>query len=181
MKTLSILICSESPAKTEATRLAFQEAFPNTNLRYYNFAADSKIHIQPISLEMTALGAINRINGALQNIPGCDYYVSIESGVNKLFDQIVCFSVICIHEAATNKRVVIPGSSIPLPSQIYEEKIFRHMSGVGEITDEYFGVENTKKFDGAFSYLSNGKFKRYEVDARDISFALLPFISEFYK
>lgn len=179
---MKVVICSKSPSKLKAVQAAFEFIYPDTKIEYIQVSSDSSIHIQPIGVEMTMAGAMNRISSAMDNHKeSADFYVSIESGVNLLFgDTILCFSGVVVYHVESGYQSKTLSAAYPLPYNIYHEGIFKDLHDVGEITDAYFETQGSKSATGCFGLISNGLFTRDEVDAEAIKGALLPFISEHF-
>mgnify|MGYP003425223759 FL=1 len=74
---MKIIVGSKNPNKVEAVREVFTELSPN-DLEVAGIEVDSNINDQPITMEETIQGAINRAKNAYQD---CDFSVGIEGGL----------------------------------------------------------------------------------------------------
>ena len=61
---MKIIIASRNPIKINATKLAFEQMFPNKVFQFEGASISSDISDQPMSDKETLKGAINRSNNA---------------------------------------------------------------------------------------------------------------------
>ena len=93
---MKIIIASRNPIKINATKLAFEQMFPNKVFQFEGVSISSDISDQPMSNNETLKGAINRSNNAKLECMDADYWIGIEGGVEKIDNEMQVFAWIYI-------------------------------------------------------------------------------------
>ena len=93
---MKIIIASKNPIKISATKLAFEQVFPNETFQFEGVSISSDVNDQPMSNNETLKGAINRSNNAKLECMDADYWIGIEGGVEKKGSEMQVFAWIYI-------------------------------------------------------------------------------------
>jgi inosine/xanthosine triphosphatase len=93
---VKIIIASRNPIKINATKLAFEQMFPDKIFQFEGVNISSDISDQPMSNNETLKGAINRSNNAKIECMDADYWIGIEGGVEKKGNEMQVFAWIYI-------------------------------------------------------------------------------------
>lgn len=103
IKNMKFVVTSTNKVKLQAVEDTLKKVFKDSSLDYSveGCTSDSKVSDQPKSLEETKRGAINRIFNC--NISDADYYISIESGVEREFDNMYSFTFAAVCDRTKNK------------------------------------------------------------------------------
>ncbi len=170
---IKILVGSKNPVKIEAVRSAFLKYYDEVDV--YGYAADSGVADQPVN-EETFQGAKNRAE-ALRELNendklNADFFVGIEGGIAKFFNQWFAFGLMCIIDKEDNIGF---GSSpmFELPAPVTEELL----QGIelGTVMDRITNEHNTKQKGGAIGFFTNGVMNRKELYVSGLITALIPF------
>jgi inosine/xanthosine triphosphatase len=171
---MKILVASQNQIKAEAVREAFRRLLDEAvNVQLSNDEIDSGVSSQPLSLEETARGALNRLN-AITAVPGYDYYVAIEGGiyavelpVGKHWYESACAAV---KSSASQNPCVAYGPAYPVPDQF-----IRHLEAgkdLNEAMEAETGIKEAGKGIGFNGWLTNGKLDRMSASAEAVLLAI---------
>lgn len=172
--TTKIIIASKSPVKIEATKLAFKKVFTNKTLYFESINAPSGVADQPKSDDETYAGAKNRAEYAKTSLPNNNFWIGIEGGIDKFENETLAFAWIYI--ISKNKIGKAKTASFFLPKKISE--LIEQGIELGEADDIVFGLENSKKKNGAVGILTKNIKSRTEYYSEAIILALIPFIND---
>ena len=164
-----VQVGSENPVKVQATR--------NVLNRFYKNLSISSVHVhsgvpdQPIGLDQTIEGAINRAVEAC--LPGCDLGVGIESGLletPRTISGYVDMQWCAIHDG--DKTTLGVSSGFEYPPSVVQEVL--NGKEVGDVMDEITGVDNLGEKAGAISFLSRGTVNRTANTEQCVIMAMIP-------
>ncbi|MBD1559427.1 inosine/xanthosine triphosphatase [Vibrio sp. S9_S30] len=163
-----VIIASLNPAKINAVKSAFKEAFPNNSFEYEYVSVPSEVAEQPMSNSETKSGAINRVKNARAKKPHAEFYVGLEAGIegNDTFAWMIIES--------GNKRGESRSSSLPLPPKVIKQ--VQQGNELGDVMDKTFGTDNIKQKGGAIALLTGNTLTRSSVYHQALILALIPFI-----
>lgn len=165
---MNVIIASLNPAKINAVKTAFNQAFPNTVFSFTGVSVDSGVPDQPMSCIETKQGAINRINNAKVQSPGASFYVGLEAGIEK--NSTFAWMIIDNGEKMGESR----SSSLPLPPAVITA--VNQGKELGDVMDEQFNTNNIKQKGGAIGLLTNNLLTRSSVYQQALILALIPFL-----
>jgi inosine/xanthosine triphosphatase len=170
---MKVIVASVNPVKRNAVEEAFQKVFPEESFEFELQPFPSEVSAQPMSDEETITGAINRVNNAHKAIPGADYYVGIEGGLQKRDGELetIAWVVIKSKEGIYGKG---SSSSLMLP-RIVSEKILNDGLELGDACDIVFNEKNSKQGQGAVGILTHGLIDRTQYYVEPAIMALIPF------
>ena len=167
----SIIIASTNPVKIQAALTAFQRMFPGETFEARGISVPSGVSVQPMTSAETLQGARNRASNAAREVPGADYAVGLEGGVEETPAGWESFSWIAVR---SGEREGIARSGIFfLPPAIGE--LIRTGKELGEADDIVFVRTNSKQENGAIGILTDNAIDRAELYAHAVVLALVPF------
>ena len=166
-----LIVASTNPVKVEATRLGFQQMFPDMALEVKTVSVPSGVKDQPISSEETLQGALNRARAAARLMPEGDYWIGIEGGIEDLGHEMAAFAwvVIYTHELTGKGRT----GTFFLPPEIVT--LIRQGKELGEADDIVFQTNNSKQANGAIGILTGNVIDRTSLYQHAVILALAPF------
>ncbi|MDD9197269.1 inosine/xanthosine triphosphatase [Aliivibrio sp. S3MY1] len=165
---MNVIIASLNPAKINAVKTAFNQAFPNAVFSFTGVSVDSGVPDQPMSCIETKQGAINRVNNAKALSPGASFYVGLEAGIEK--NSTFAWMIIDNCEKVGESR----SSSLPLPPAVITA--VNQGKELGDVMDEQFNTNNIKQKGGAIGLLTNNLLTRSSVYQQALILALIPFL-----
>lgn len=163
-----VAVASANPAKINAVRAAFAEAFTGMDVQVDGFATESGVAAQPMSSSETLQGARNRL-ADLQQRQQADFYVAIEAGL----DQGMTFAWMLVSDG--KKTGQARSASLMLPDAVVQQLEQGHE--LGDVMDALFGTQNIKQAGGAIGLLTQHKLSRSSVYHQALLLALIPFLS----
>eukprot|EP01006_Ploeotia_vitrea_P066903 TRINITY_DN95977_c0_g1_i1.p1 TRINITY_DN95977_c0_g1~~TRINITY_DN95977_c0_g1_i1.p1 ORF type:complete len:182 (+),score=22.70 TRINITY_DN95977_c0_g1_i1:38-583(+) len=173
MAKISVVVASTNPVKMEASKLAFEASFPDSEISVSGVSVESGVSDQPMSSDETLTGAQNRCSRAMDANKDADFWVGIEGGLKCSDETATAFAWIVV----MNKEKKVGKAhtaSFELPPEI--TKLIAAGKELGHATDEVFGATNSKQAGGACGYLTGGIISRTELYKPAVVFALLPFM-----
>ncbi len=171
---IKILVGSENPVKIDAVKEAFLKYFDEVEVT--GMPANSKVAAQPVGNE-TFAGAKNRAV-ELKNINDernlqADYFIGIEGGIAKFFNEWFALGLMCIMDKE-NKTSFGASPLFELPESVTQELL----KGIelGDVMDRITGDHNTKQKEGAIGYFTNGIMNRKDLYVQGLITAFIPFL-----
>jgi inosine/xanthosine triphosphatase len=165
----TVVIASLNPAKIKAVESAFCESFAGSTFDFEGISVPSGVDDQPMSNDETHQGALNRVKNAKLVMPGADYYVGLEAGI----ENNVTFAWMVI-ESPTH-RGESRSASLMLPPEVIQKLESAHE--LGDVMDEVFGTQNIKQKGGAIGLLTHNILSRSCVYHQALILALIPFVN----
>jgi len=168
---VKIIIASRNPIKINATKLAFEQMFPNKVFQFEGVSISSDISDQPMSNNETLKGAINRSNNAKLEYMDADYWIGIEGGVEKKGIEMQVFAWIFIQSKEMEGKART--ATFDLPKKIIE--LIDSGMELGDADDIIFNRKNSKQKNGAVGILTKDLIDREKYYTHAIIMALIPF------
>lgn len=168
-----VAVGSTNPTKTGPVKEVFIRYFSTVDV--VGIKVPSGVSEQPVSLEETYRGALNRARKSLHHVKKAVYGVGIEGGLQKYtygwFEQ----SLVVIIDRKGSIGIGASGGLI-LPEKI----MTRIQSGMNleEAIDEIFGTSEIGKGIGMFGILTKGLVTRSEGVKHGVAFALARFLHD---
>jgi len=164
-----------NPAKLRPIQSVFGEVYPGAEVR--GVAVPSGVREQPIGVEETTLGAINRARAALAGVPGAAFGVGLEGGVR--FDEPGQEGAGCwlfgVVAAVNGARLELGRTAeLRLPPQVAER--LRAGEELGPVMDALTGEQNTKQKAGTVGFLTSHLLTRSDVWQMALTLTLAPFL-----
>jgi inosine/xanthosine triphosphatase len=169
MKTIAV--ASANQPKIEATKQAFQKMFPAEDFEVRSVSVSSGVPDQPKGDDQTLEGAINRAENALKEVPGADFSVGIEGGIEEKGTEMTAFA----WAAVLSKNGIIGKgrtAAFFLPPRVSE--LVRSGEELSHANDKVFGVTGSKHTTGAFGLLTGDILTRTNCYSDAVILALIP-------
>ena len=167
----SIIVASRNPVKIEATRVGFQQMFPELEFAVEGIEVASGVSDQPMSDEETFQGAMNRLAAARAERPTAQFAVGIEGGIEVIRGKMMAFAWIVIESSGAigSSR----SGTFALPPQV--QQLVAAGEELGVANDHVFAQHNSKQQGGAIGLLSNGIIGRELLYSHAVVLALVRF------
>lgn len=166
-----IAVASTNPAKINAVREAFKQAFPQVQCVVEGYKTESGVAAQPMTSAETLLGAENRLRHLQQQLQHqpARFYVAIEAGL----DEGMTFAWMRISDGQREGRA--RSASLQLPDAVLQP--LAQGAELGDVMDQLFGTQNIKQAGGAIGLLTQHKLSRSSVYQQALILALIPFLA----
>jgi len=168
MLKMKVKVGSQNPVKIKATKNILKKLYKKVQIK--GVKVDPGVPSQPIGLEQTIKGAINRAQRAYKN---CDLSIGIESGLLEAPHTLTGYIDLqwcATYDGKTTTLGVSAGFEYP-PQVIKEVKKGKE---VGDIMDKITGIQNLGEKTGAISILTHGLLNRTENTEQCILMAMIP-------
>jgi inosine/xanthosine triphosphatase len=169
-----VVVGSNNPVKLEATKEAFEIAFPDEVFEFLTHSALSGVPDQPFGVDETKLGATNRSDDCKKSFPEADYFVGLEGGLEEVGDEHWAFAWMCVQNSSSAYGYGRTSSYL-LPPKV--SKLVRGGAEFSSATDIVFNEVDSKYKGGTVSILTNGHITRKGYYREAVVFALIPFIN----
>ena len=169
---MKVIVGSKNPVKLRATQNVLEKIY--TELEVQATDVDSEVPDQPIGLEITIQGAINRAKNAFSR--EFDLAVGIESGLLEVPNSITGYLDLqwcAIYDGEKTTLGVSAGFEYP-PMVI--EQVLNGME-VGDVMDQVTGVDQLGQKTGAVSHLSRGLLDRTGNTEQCVLMAMVPWMN----
>lgn len=171
---MRVLVGSRNPVKLRGVERAFREFYGQVEL--VAVEVDPLVPKQPIGLEETLRGALNRARGALSKVSG-NYGVGVEAGFFHLSGTPIEVQVAAVVDQAGRVGIGIsPG--FPLPPAFVRAIERGEVGELEEVVDRWFGTRGIGEAGGLVSLLTRGAITREDLTYYAVAMALIPFINE---
>jgi inosine/xanthosine triphosphatase len=170
MKT--VIVASTNPVKIQATRNGFERMYPREHFRVSGISVPSGVADQPMSDEETFRGAMNRAQGAANQMPDADYWVGIEGGLEVLESgelQGFAWIVVVNRERVGKSRT----ATFILPNEV--ARLIHEGKELGDADDIVFKRTNSKQANGSVGILTEDVMDRTDYYEHALILALIPF------
>ena len=170
---MKVIVGSKNPVKQRATENVLKKIY--TDLVVKSVKADSEIPDQPIGVDETIKGAVNRAKNAYS--PKYDLSVGIESGLMKTPQSITGYIDLQWCAIYDGDKITLGVSAgFEYPPLVIEEVLKGRE--VGDVMDEITGVENLGEKKGAVSHLTRGFLDRTGNTEQCVLMAMVPRMNE---
>jgi inosine/xanthosine triphosphatase len=170
-----IVVASNNPVKVQAVRLGFERMFTGAAFEIETLSVPSGVSDQPFSDLETLQGALNRSARAAQALPGADFWVGVEGGIEEDHEispgELVAFAWVVVRsrERLGKGRT----GAFYLPPRVAE--LVHQGLELGQADDIVFGRSNSKQANGAIGILTEDVIDRAQLYEPAVIFALIPF------
>jgi len=165
-----------NPIKIAAVRDVLNSIYGKVTMT--SLSVESGVPTQPIGLNQTLNGAINRAKKALKKTDA-DLGVGIEAGLVEIpftitgfFDYQFCAIIDRQHWITLGS-----GSGFEYPPVIIEGVVKKNLE-IGEAMEKFTGIKDIGKHQGAVGYLTQGILLRKELTEQSILMAMIPRINK---
>jgi inosine/xanthosine triphosphatase len=172
----TVVVASVNPVKVNAARGGFGRAFKGWELEVLGVNVPSGVADQPMSDDETLRGAANRAAAAREAVPGADFWVGLEGGVQDHDGRMEAFAwvVVLSGRRAGRSRT----ATFQLPPRVAE--LVRAGVELGHADDQVFGRSNSKQANGAVGLLTRDLIDRAAYYEHAVVLALIPFLNDQY-
>ena len=166
-----VIVASTNPSKIRAVEKGFSDLFPDVTFSFRGIDAPSDVRSQPMSEEETLHGAFNRMEFAHHHSPHARYWVGIEGGCAFEAGEVAVFAWVVVRSGPRTAKARTGSFYLP------PEMVRRVGKGVelGEVCDELFHRQDSKRNLGAIGLLTGGRMKRSDYYRHAVILALIPF------
>lgn len=166
-----IAVGSTNPIKIKPVREIFSHHFKNVRVK--GVCVSSGIKEQPLKVDETYKGALNRAQNALKKVKGAEYGIGIEGGIHKYSHGWVEHTIVVI----TDKKGIVGigySGGLELPPKVVKE--IRRGKNLEEIIDKLFHTKKIGRGIGMFGIFTKGIVTREEGVKHGVAFALARFL-----
>jgi len=166
---MKVVVGSKNPVKLKATENILNQIYSQIEVEAKH--VDSEVPDQPIGLETTINGAINRAKNVFST--EFDLSVGIESGLLEVPHSITGYLDLqwcAIFDGEKTTLGVSAGFEYP---PLVIKKVLEGME-VGDVMDQVTGVDRLGEKKGAVSHLSNGLLDRTGNTEQCVLMAMMP-------
>ncbi|EKQ52698.1 MAG: inosine/xanthosine triphosphatase [Methanobacterium sp. Maddingley MBC34] len=170
---MKIIVGSKNPVKLQATRNVMEKIY--TEMEVQAIDVDSEVPDQPLGLEVTIQGAINRAKNAFSS--EFDLSVGIESGLLEVPHSITGYLDLqwcAIYDG--EKTTLGVSAGFEYPPMVIEQ--VRGGMEVGDVMDQVTGIDKLGQKTGAVSHLSRGLLDRTGNTEQCVLMAMIPRMNE---
>lgn len=171
-----IIVGSKNPVKVNAVKESFQTVFPDIDFEVEGISAPSKVADQPIGDNETLLGARNRALFCKEKMPGADYWVGVEGGVDQNIEGMSVFAWMIIIEKDSDIEGKAKTGTFYLPKVV--QQLVNEGMELGEADDKIFGKRNSKQGSGSVGILTHGLIDRTVYYKEALILAIIPFVNK---
>jgi len=165
---MKVNVGTHNPLKVRATRNVMEKIYTNVDVE--GIEVDSGVSDQPIGLDETIQGAVNRARNAFLD---ADLSVGIESGLLAAPHSITGYLDLQWCAIYDGERITLGVSAgFEYPPVVVEEVL--KGQEVGEVMDEITGMEKLDQKTGAVSILTKGLLDRTENTEQCVLMAMIP-------
>ena len=169
-----IAVGSTNPVKVNAVKKAFTRYFGK--IEVVSIKVKTTVPPQPITIEETIRGAVERGYNALRTIKNATYGVGIEAGfirvpftITGFFDLQLCAIV------DKDSRVTLGASAaFEFPLEAVEKVLKGEVKESEEVIEKIAGIKSIGDKIGAIGYLSKGFMLREDLGIQAVTSALIP-------
>jgi inosine/xanthosine triphosphatase len=166
-----VIIASKNPVKAKAVQGGFERMFPQVSFEFEMLDMPSAVSDQPYSDRETLVGALNRVESARRAVPGGDYWVGVEGGIEREGEAMCAFAWIVIQ--SKNQSGKARTGTFYLPPAV--AALIHQGMELGEADDQVFGRIDSKKENGAIGILTGDIVDRTALYEQAVILALVPF------
>ena len=170
-----IVVGSTSPVKVNAVKQAFSEYY--TDFSIESVSIPSGVNPFPWSDDEMLRGAMNRAKGALEEVPGADYALGLEGGLQELGEWMMVKQLAVV--ISMGEIGVGVSSGYDCPKGILE-KIKPQKESSRENIDSFFGSQEILSDKGPIGILTKFKMTRTDSSRDAVLCALTRFVSPEY-
>ena len=170
---MKIVVASKNPVKLKATQNILEKIYPAVEVEDRD--VDSGVPDQPIGLEVTVQGAINRAKNAFS--PDFDLSVGIESGLLEVPHSITGYLDLQWCAIYDGEKITLGVSAgFEYPPLVIEQVLGG--KEVGDVMDQVTGVDKLGQKTGAVSHLTQGMLDRTGNTEQCVLMAMVPRMNE---
>ncbi len=171
-----VTVGSTNPVKVAAVRAVFERVAPNAAVD--GIAVASSVPDQPVGDDETIRGARSRARAAC-DATGAELGVGIEGGIVEMGDGAMRTCAWAAIAAADGREGVGGSLAMPLPDAV--ARAVRDGLELGHAMDRLTGEHDTKRGAGAVGILTAGLVDRQRAYEVLVTYALAPFLTDYWR
>lgn len=175
---MKVIVASKNPTKLASTKQAFDHYFKGQKITYASSEVASGVSDQPMSIEETIQGAINRAKAA--SSPDADFSVGIEGGMSfyKIggHEYAVELSWVCVYDCQTGTNEIASSAGFPV-----FPKVIKHLHNGQNLTQamaKEYGLQDLGQKNGYIGWLSGDVITRQSSNYEAVYLALSSLMKE---
>jgi inosine/xanthosine triphosphatase len=174
-----VALGSTNPVKIRATQRVFRRFYPQ--IRVQGVKVQTTLPPQPIGIEQTVRGAIQRAKLALDQLREADFGVGIEAGIIPIPYTLTGYTDQQFAAIIDKQgRTTIGGGSAFEYPPIIIKKVLMEGVEVDAAMEKLTGIKEIGRRQGAIGYLSHGILSRTKLTEQAILVAMIPRINRKY-
>lgn len=168
---MKIAVGTTNPSKIKGIERAYRKLL-GKEINIISVKVKSGVSAQPLSLEETMRGAINRARKAIERVRDADEGVGVEAGFFNILDKTFDVQIAAIIDRENNITYGLsPAFQIP---PLFVDKILKEGIELEVVVDNYFGTKDIGIKGGFISILTKNKITREELTELAVAMALIP-------
>jgi inosine/xanthosine triphosphatase len=168
-----VAIGSKNPAKTQGARTAFLRFFPGAEFVEVDTA--SSVRSQPLSLDETVQGALERARIALRQSGEAEFGVGVEAGLVAIEDEYLNLQVAAITDRK-GRSTLGSSSGFMVPGLVVRQMQIGGLE-LDRFTRGLTGAEKVREEDGVVFHLTKGAVSRLDMTEQCVYMALVPWLN----
>lgn len=166
-----VVIASDNPVKIKAVRGGFERMFPHESFEFFGINTLSGVADQPHTDQETLQGAVQRAYNARLLKPEADYWVGVEGGIADEGEEMISFAWVAV--LSEDRLGKARSGAFYLPKPV--ATLIRQGKELGEADDIFFGLNNSKRENGAIGILTGNTVDRTALYEQAVILALTRF------
>ncbi|RLE91768.1 MAG: inosine/xanthosine triphosphatase [Thermoprotei archaeon] len=167
-----VVVGSMNPVKLSGVEKAYRKVFEDIEVK--GVKVSSGVSPQPLSLEETVEGAVNRAKNALKSVEGAEHGVGVEAGWVAVRDSWIDVQVAAIFTKSGELSIGF-SPAFPLP-KIVVDSVLSESIEMEDIMIRLTGIDAIGEKEGAIGYFTKNMVKREDLTYYAVLMALLPFM-----
>lgn len=170
-----IAVGTSNMLKVEAVKEAFSHFYNDVKVTYVSI---ENLPPQPITLNGTVNGAVNRARAALEKVSDAEFGVGIEAGLMEIPDARTYINVQFAAIADRKGKITIGSSpGFQLPSEVTKIVLMERIE-VDKAVEFLYGIKDIGEKRGIIDLMTKGAVSRKELITNALIMAIAPRISE---
>lgn len=167
---MNIVVASTNPVKLESVVRGFAPLYGTVHA--VGLSVPSGVSDQPVGIEETLTGALNRAWRAHYAVPQALFAVGIEGGVERHNGQMYAMAWVAVVSEDGRVGTACSGQFL-VPLEVAQ--LIDQGMEMGDADDQVFGRSNSKQQNGAIGLLTGDAITRADYYAPAVTMALIPF------
>lgn len=167
---MKVVVASTNPVKLESVVRGFAPLYGTVEA--VSIHVPSGVPAQPIGVDETLTGALNRAWQGHYAFPHAPFSVGIEGGVERHKGQMYAMAWVAIVSESGHVGTACTGQFL-VPLEV--ARLIEQGMEMGDADDKVFGRSNSKQQNGAIGLLTGDAITRADYYAPAVTMALIPF------
>ena len=169
---MKVVVGSRNPAKIKGVKRAYVKVFGEVDI--VGVSVSSMVSQQPLSLEETFIGALNRAREALRRVKDREHGVGVEAGWLNIYGIWLDIQITVIVDR--NGRIGVGFSpAFPLPTYAVK-RVLKENVEMEVVFEEVSGIRRIGEKEGAIGFLTKSMVSREDLTYYATLMALIPFM-----